>query len=149
MSGLCVSTSIDLMRTKFRPFALKWSRNVELRYKHRELAGKVLDLSYTKEGEVKIECEATHSLARRSPSFSVCATIKKWELIDGNTKNFYALISEAVIDEVSCTSSPGNPNCKVLSRSPVVPNSYDLALAKIANLAKLIGEKHGTATHTA
>jgi hypothetical protein len=141
LSGIAVSTTIDLMRTKFRPFSVTWPQGVKLNYRHREVAGKVLELSYTKDGEVKIECEATHSLARRSPCFSVAASVLRWELIDGDKPNFYALVNEAVINEVSLTTSPCNPNCVVKGRAPVMTAQgefFDLMAQKVALIAKLV-----------
>jgi hypothetical protein len=140
LSGIAVSASIDLMRTKFGPFSVTWPQGVKLNYRHREVAGKILELSYTSDGEVKIECEATHSLARRSPSFSVGATIKRWEIIDDGPQ-FYALVNEAVIDEVSLTASPCNPNCVVKGRAPVMTapgEFFDLMAQKVALITRLV-----------
>jgi hypothetical protein len=141
LEGIAAHTSMDLVRTKFKPFCFTWGKDVKLLYRHDEVAGNITSLNYDAQGNVKVTCEVSHTLARRSPGFSVGATVKSFAIINGDTPNFYALINEAVIDEVSLTPSPANLECKVTSRTPAFTahrDFCDAALAKVANMMKLV-----------
>ena len=45
MTGICVSNGLDLSRTRFRPWAVSWSKSVELRYRHKEVVGEIQRVS--------------------------------------------------------------------------------------------------------
>src|ERR1700722_12591272 len=141
LEGIAASTSIDLQRVKFMPRCFKWEKKVPLLYRHSDPAGQVEDLWFSKEGDLSARVTASHILARRAPCFSISATIHSYSLANKDNEDFFAAVTSGSVVELSLTTNPCNPACKVTRRSPAVDHEFfDAATAKIANMMRLLKE---------
>jgi hypothetical protein len=143
LEGIAASTTIDLQRVKFMPRCFKWDRKVPLLYRHSDPAGEVDDLWDSREGDLLARVTATHILGRRAPCFSISASVHSYVLVNKDGEDFFAAVTSASVVELSLTTNPCNPVCKVTRRSPAFPTPpqfYDEASTKIANMMRLLKE---------
>jgi hypothetical protein len=71
---------------------------------------------------------------------------------DVDSANFYALVEQAELLEISLTDTPANPHARVLHRYPVSPavRCYDIAKAgvlKLIEITKILQEMHHGQQH--
>src|SRR4051794_7320130 len=109
--GVAAETSTDRARQKFRPWSLSWPRAVRdipllIRHQSDQVAGVIEDLRYSRSGGVEISARVTNSAASALPAFSVAATVKKYEMRDEDSDQFFGHILEII--EVSLTDAPAN-----------------------------------------
>ena len=130
LSGFASTGDVDQERMKFRghAFRLVSARHVRLLHRHDEnqVAGEVQELSYDEFGRLKIRCRVDHEQARRCAAFSVSGRINEYRLCDVDSPNFYALITDATLDEISLTEIPSNRHALVTSRYPADARSKHL-----------------------
>ena len=146
LEGYCATDDLDHDRTKLRKYAFGYPLLFRHRYpplylKHdtsREV-GRIDDLVYDELGNLQIWCTVTDHEAKRYPAFSIAATVNEYEICDGTTKNFHALIKSATITEISLTDNPSNPFALVMDRYRVSPavQTYELLSAKMKCLQQL------------
>lgn len=146
MEGYCSTDDIDLDRCKFRSYAFGFPlrrqyRDVPLLYRHdpKQVAGTLDDCEYDDFGNLCVWCTVTHPEAKRCGGFSIGATVLEYQIVDGDTPDFHALISQAELNEVSLTPEPANPNCLVMDRYRVSPavQTLELLTAKMKLLQKM------------
>jgi hypothetical protein len=94
---------------------------IPLLYKHRadQVVGRIDALEYDDAGQLLIRAHVTHELARRCNAFSVCATVREYEIVNPERPDFYGLIKQATLDEISLTDVPANPQAWVRQRYDV------------------------------
>jgi hypothetical protein len=145
LRGLAATDHTDQTRMKFAPFAI---RNVgrcfpPLLHRHSEPAGEITSLQYDPTGtRLSIACNVTHDAAKTYGGFSVAVTIEKYELHNVDSKNYYALVTSAVCNEISLTPDPVNPYAVVTSRTTVPPSPhrefYDGAVAGVTKIMQIV-----------
>ena len=104
-----------------------------------QVAGKIEDIDYDSEGNLLVRAEVDHPLARRAGAFSIAARVNDYEMRDTDGENFYAIINNAELTEISLTDTPSNPEALVMDRHRVSPQVQYLELmtARVAKLIKL------------
>src|SRR5262245_39565854 len=144
MEGYASTDDLDLDRCKMRPYAFGYpmrrqARGVPLLYKHdpKQVAGTIEDLEYDDFGNLCVLAVVTHECAKRCGAFSIRAVVNDYEIINGDTPDFYAIIKSAELTEISLTDNPSNPHALVLDRYRVSPavQAYQLLAAKTQCLA--------------
>jgi hypothetical protein len=122
LTGYASSGDVDQDRCRFAPFAFGMvsAARTKLLFRHdpNQVAGTIERLSYDADGRLQIACRVDHEQARRCGGFSVSARIREYILIAPDTPSFYALITDASLDEISLTEIPSNPFALVTSRFP-------------------------------
>jgi HK97 family phage prohead protease len=126
VEGYAAVTGLDLTRQRLRPFAFRNScllidqPRPPLYWKHDETkpVGEILSLKYDDAGCVRIKCRVDDPLARRAGAFSIGCVVHKWSLHDETSPDYFALIEQASITEVSLTDVPAQPQCIVTARYP-------------------------------
>jgi len=145
IEGIAVSANtVDYTRQMFAPraFVLPMikSRMPQLLYRHdpNVSPGAIDDLRYDLDGNIRLCAHVTDALAKRAPALSVAATVNAFELKDVDTPNFYALITNASITEISLTPSPANAAALITRRykEPAALKFYDLMSARVKVLIK-------------
>lgn len=130
LTGLASTIDVDLTRQKFRGWAftnpcllMSGFPRPPLLYKHdpEQVAGVITHLDFDDRGQLRIDADVTHELARRCNAFSVCASILQYEICIADSADYFALITKAQIDEISLTDRPANPNALVRSRYRTPP----------------------------
>jgi phage head maturation protease len=147
IEGYCSTCDIDLVRCKFRPYAFGYPlrreyRNVPLLYKHdpNQVAGTICDLEYEDgTGSLCVWCTVTHPMAKRCGAFSIAATVNEYEIVNGDTPDFAAIISSATLSEISLTDTPSNPHALVMDRYRVsaAVQVLDLLTEKMKRLQQI------------
>jgi hypothetical protein len=146
LEGYASTDDLDLDRTKMRPYCFgyplpKSCRAVPLLYKHdpKQVAGKIDDLEYDELGNLQVWCTVTHELAKRCGAFSIRATVNEYEIINGDSPDFYAIIKSATLTEISLTDNPSNPYALVHDRYRVSPavQVLDLLAEKMKRLQRM------------
>jgi hypothetical protein len=66
-----------------------------------------------------VRCTVTNELARRGNAFSIGATVRDYEIVNADRRDFYGLIKAAELTELSLTDVPANSGCRVLRRNDV------------------------------
>ena len=128
VEGVAASaTTVDLSRMLFREFAFplpvfSWEKRPPLLYRHGEPAGEIEALEYDRDGSLRVRARVDHVEARRCNAFSVCATVHDYELRNEDSADYYALIKQAEIVEISLTDQPACPAALVDFRSSVPPH---------------------------
>jgi hypothetical protein len=145
VSGYASTTHVDLHRMKFRPWAfvfLPWDEPPPLLWKHdaSQVAGHIHALEYDSHGNLTVRATVTHAEAKRCNGFSIAGTIREYEIHNADSREFFALITRATLDEVSVTPTPCNPHALVLTRDPVSPAGrfYDLMVQRVQCLQRLV-----------
>jgi hypothetical protein len=144
LAGFACTSHIDLERTRFSKHGLGWLpwRLPPLLYRHDSttIAGTIDELAYTDDGALWIRCVVTNDAAKRCNAFSVAATIHDYELVDVDSPNFYAVVRNGWLDEISLTSMPANPNALVHSRRKVSPlrTFHDIMIRRVECLTQLV-----------
>jgi hypothetical protein len=118
VEGLASTGHLDGDRAKVSPFAFGLLRPVPLLYKHREPAGSVEAISYTADGAVWIKARVTHYGAKMCGAFSVACRVLQYQILNADSADFHAVITNAELTEVSLTDVPSNIHCTVQSRYP-------------------------------
>jgi phage head maturation protease len=147
LEGYASTDDLDLDRVKMRPYAFgfpmrRQTRDVPLLYKHdpNQVAGKISDLEYDDFGSLCVWCTVTHPEAKRCGAFSIAATVIDYEIINGDTPDFYAIIKSAGLNEISLTDTPSNPFALVMDRYRVSPavQTLELLTAKMKCLQQMV-----------
>jgi phage head maturation protease len=142
LEGYCTTDSVDGDRCAFRKYAFGYPlrrqyRDVPLLYKHdpNQVAGKIDDLEYDF-GNLCVWATVTHPEAKRCGAFSIAATVIDYEIVNGDTPDFFALIKSAELNEISLTDNPSNPHALVMDRYRVSPavQTLDLLTEKMKRL---------------
>jgi hypothetical protein len=151
VEGLATSRERPLDRIAIRPWAipiLPWQRDnppVKLLYKHDvdQSAGVIERLEHDDFGRLRIRARVSHPFAKSCGAFSISTRVHRYELRDAETPNFYALVFEGELDEISLTDVPADPCALVLQRStPSAPDalgeSFAKALAHVDRLRAMV-----------
>jgi Caudovirus prohead serine protease len=146
LEGYCSTDDVDHERCKFRPYAFgyplrKSCRAVPLLYRHdpNQVAGEIVDLEYDELGNLQVWTKVTHPLAKRTGAFSIGATILDYTICDADSPDFYALVTQAELTEISLTDNPSNPFALVMDRHrhPPAVETLELLTAKMKILQKM------------
>lgn len=125
LTGRATTTTIDLQRQCFRGwcFGAIHRCTYPLYFKHITGSGKdvgTIDrLDYDAHGAVIVTATVTDPTARRAGAFSIGVSVRRFQIQNEASPEYFALITEAVIDEISLTDVPANPACLVSSRRDV------------------------------
>ena len=112
-----------------------------LHYKHDQTreVGTIDSLSYDDHGALTITATVTDPLARRANAFCVGCTVVDYELINAETPDFYALIRQATLDEISLTDTqPIRRHRHAPSRCMCDGGTIRAAQQHVARLTKMI-----------
>ena len=127
VEGLACTSHLDSDRTRFRPWCfpiLPWQKTFPpLLYKHSEPAATIDELSYDHHGQLKIRAQVDQPLARRCNAFSVAAKVNRYTLHNENSPDYFAVIEEGELIEISLTAMPSNSAAQVLHRYRALPVS--------------------------
>jgi hypothetical protein len=137
--GVAAATTVDRERLVFRHYAFTWSHDLlpPLLFKHRERAGTIDELRYDEFGRLRVTATVEHPTARRCSHFSVGCSPHEFAILDPDDPNkFRAQVNSAVLDEISITDVPSNPDSKALHRFPVSPATLS-STALIERLTRL------------
>ena len=130
LSGFASTGDVDHERMKFsgHAFGLVSPRRTKLLYRHdpNVVAGEVQELFYDEFGRLKIRCCVDHVEARRCGAFSISARVNEYRICNADTPDFFALINDATLDEISLTDAPSNRHALVRSRFPADARSKHL-----------------------
>ena len=145
LEGYASTTDLDLDRVKIRPYAFGWPLLIRemppLYHKHdaSQVAGEIEDLSYDDRGNLLVRARVDHPQARRCGAFSIGATVVAYEMKNADRPDFFALITQADLTEISLTDAPANPRALVLRRHRVSALSgfYDAVTEKVRCLTEL------------
>ena len=153
VEGFASTTDVDLDRVQLAPYALSWGTSYPPLILHHDFdrpAGKIEELSYTKNGSVWAKCKVSGE-GTRYGAFSVAFEILSYELRDVDTPNFYSLVKKCELRDLSLVTRPVNTQALIKERDPIPPHVqfYDLMAKKVGLLQQLVknmeGAKHGTA----
>jgi hypothetical protein len=130
LNGYLSTTHVDLEHTKFRGWAfvnpclllesypkppLLWAHQAD------QVAGTITSLRYDDHGCVKISADVCHQLGKRAAAFSLAARVLEYEIVNPDSRDYFALVSKAEIIECSLTCRPANPFALVQSRRKAAP----------------------------
>lgn len=144
LEGLASTVDVDADRMRFRAYAFPLSvvSRPPLLFRHdpTQPAGSVDDLHYDDHGQLVVRTTVVHPIARRCNAFSVCATIRAYELRDVDGPSFHALVTSAEVVEISMTDRPANPQALVARRYPTsaAAEFYSLIAQRVACLQQLV-----------
>ena len=147
LSGNATTVTVDLQRQKFRGWcfgAIHRQPFPPLYFKHQPSSGEVgtIDrLEYDSDGALVITVTVTCPLARRANAFSIGCTVGNFEILDAaSPHDFHALITAALIDEISLTDTPANPLALVARRRDVCAMSefYETAASATRRISQAI-----------
>lgn len=119
VTGFASTPDVDFERVKCAPHSLSWSSSLVpllIRHDADQIAGVVDALNYDSAGRLSVRATLTHPLAKQMPAFSIAATVHSFTMRNENTPDFYAEVTKAVLDEVSVTDRPANPQALMLWR---------------------------------
>jgi phage head maturation protease len=123
LKGYAATVDVDAERTRFAPhaFGLLRASQVKLLYRHdpTQIAGEVQDLCYDARGNLCIVAKVTHERAQRCGGFSIGGRVRSFKLHNANSKDFFAVVDDLALEEISLTETPANMNAVVQSRFPV------------------------------
>lgn len=148
LEGHASTCDVDLDHVRFAPFAVTWGSSLVPLVLHHDFdrpAGKLKDLSYTKEGGVWAVCHPNDEGARYG-AFSIAGEILSYELHHVDTPHFYSLVTSCELKELSFVTRPVNVQALIKERYPLFDPGkfYDLATAKITRLQQLIKKMEGS-----
>jgi hypothetical protein len=140
MSGIACSTRPDAERIRSAPFAfgdLPDPASVPLRLDHDEkqgVVGEITELTYDRDGSLRIEARVTDARAVRQPAWSIAAIVDDYEI---DVRELSATVKRARLCEISLVRQPHDPFALVKSRREPVAASeyYTLLAAQIKNLS--------------
>jgi hypothetical protein len=143
LEGFASTPDVDADRMVFPPGSLEWPVLPKLLWKHRddEIAGTVDHLRYDLAGRLRIVATVGHELGRRAPAFSIGAKVLDYKIVDVDTPNFHALVTRAILHEISLTDLPANRFAVVAKRAPyktpAVVQFFDLLSDHVGILMRL------------
>lgn len=124
LEGLAVTPDIDLTRMRLAAncFGELDVSKVKLLYKHGEAAGTVDHLRWDRKGNLHIRATVQHELGRRCGAFSVAFQVRAYTMHNENCPDYFAEITSAILDEVSCCNTPANQFALVTERKAWRPS---------------------------
>ena len=123
----------------------KWVREGRIKYREdvavgNEVAGNIDHLEYDADGALTIRAIVTRELARRCNAFSIACSVIDYEIVNADCRDFYGLIKQATLDEVSLTDVPANPQCIVRHRYDVCAQAqfYEHMQQFVGGLSRMV-----------
>jgi phage head maturation protease len=150
-TGQATTISRDLTRMQFAPWCFGMSIDATkvpllLRHDPAKIVGRVVSLSYDRQGALQAHVVITEEAGIRMPSYSVGCDVVRYRLTGETTSDYGAVIEEAVIRELSLTDRPAQPGARIQHRWPCAASEfYTLAQKRVAIIAKMAAILQATA----
>jgi phage head maturation protease len=136
-TGQATTLSRDLTRMQFAPYCFGMALDASkvallLRHDPAKSMGRVVSLSYDRQGALQAHVVITEEAGVRMPSYSIGCDVVKYRLTGETTSDYGAVIEEAVVRELSLTDRPAQPGARIQHRWPCATSEfYTLAQRKI------------------